>query len=220
MGGTSRNQPAPTNTNNRGRGRISTGLSLALGFLAVEWSVHLINAVVFGGGLSNYGIRPLDVDCLWGIITAPLLHGSLEHLMSNSLPGALFCFLIGLSGRRVWWEVTLITTVVAGLGTWFLGGAGTSHIGASGLVYGWLAYLVVRGIFNRSGTQIALGLVLAFFYSGLILGVLPGTPGVSWQAHLFGAIGGFFAGMIITSDDPPELVAKREAKKARKQTGY
>ncbi|MBK4142901.1 rhomboid family intramembrane serine protease [Corynebacterium macginleyi] len=208
IGGTSRNRPTPTSTTNRGRGRLSTGLFLALGFLAVEWSVHFINAVVFGGGLSNYGIRPLDVDGLWGIITAPLLHGSLEHLMSNALPGALFCFLIGWSGRRVWWEVTLITTVVAGLGTWLLGGAGTSHIGASGLVYGWLAYLVVRGIFNRSLLQIILGIILGFSYSGLIWGVLPVSEGVSWQGHLFGALGGVLAGMFISSDNPVKAEKK------------
>ena len=79
-------------------------------------------------------------------------------------------------------------------------------------MYGWLAYLIIRGFFNRSISQIITGVVLGFFYSGLIFGLLPGTEGVSWQAHLFGAIGGFIAGMVITSDDPPELVAKREAK--------
>ena len=100
-----------------------------------------------------------------------------------------------------------------------IGGIGTNHIGASGVIYGWLTYLLLRGIFNRSLPQIILGLILAFFYSSLIWGVLPGTPGVSWQAHLCGAIGGLLAGMFITSDDPPELVAKREAKQARKQAG-
>lgn len=84
------------------------------------------------------------------------------------------------------------------------------------LVYGWLAYLLVRGIFNRSGTQIALGVVLGLMYSGLVWGVLPVDEGISWQAHLFGAIGGIAAGMLITSDDPPALRVKREAKKAEK----
>ena len=123
-GGTFNYRPAPAGQVNRGdsknytrSGRITTGFSIAFGFLVVEWAVHIINAFLFGGQLSNYGIRPLDFNGIWGIFTAPLLHANFEHLMSNSLPGALFCFLIGLSGRRVWWEVTLITTVVAGLGT-------------------------------------------------------------------------------------------------------
>mgnify|MGYP001757772550 FL=1 len=128
--------------------------------------------------------------------------------MSNSVPGAIFCFLIGLSGRKAWWEVTLITTLVAGLGTWFIGGPGTSHIGASSLVYGWLAYLIVRGIFNRSLIQTILGIVLGFAYSGLVWGVLPVYEGVSWQGHLFGAIGGILAGMTITSDDPVKAVKR------------
>ena len=148
-GGTSNYRPAPTGQVNRGdsknytrSGRITTGFSIAFGFLVVEWAVHIINAFLFGGQLSNYGIRPLDFNGIWGIVTAPLLHANFEHLMSNSVPGAIFCFLIGLSGRKAWWEVTLITTLVAGLGTWFIGGPGTSHIGASSLVYGWLAYLI------------------------------------------------------------------------------
>ncbi|MFW9208111.1 rhomboid family intramembrane serine protease [Corynebacterium striatum] len=189
-------------------GRIRTGISLAVGFLVVEWLVQIINFLIFGGALSNYGIRPLDFNGIWGIFTAPLLHANFEHLIGNSVPSAIFCFLIGLSGRKAWWEVTIITVLVAGIGTWLLGGPGTSHIGASSLVYGWLAYLIVRGLFNRSFSQTALGVVLGFAYSGLVWGVLPVYEGVSWQGHLFGAIGGVIAGMIITSDDPVK-VAKR-----------
>ena len=96
--------------------------------------------------------------------------------------------------------------LIAGVGTWLLGGPGTSHIGASGMVYGWLSYLIVRGIFNRSLTQFLVGLGLGFAYSGLIWGVLPIYEGVSWQGHLFGAIGGIVAGMVITSDDPIKKV--------------
>lgn len=210
-----RRAPAPERLNHGDsknytrRGRITTGLTLAAGFLVVEWAVHIVNAFVFGGALSNYGIRPLDFNGIWGILTAPLLHVSFEHLASNSVPGAIFCFLIGLSGRKAWWEVTIITVLIAGLGTWFLGGPGTSHIGASSLVYGWLAYLIVRGLFNRSLVQTALGVVLGIAYSGLIWGVLPVYEGVSWQGHLFGALGGILAGMAITSDDPVRKLANR-----------
>ncbi len=98
-------------------GRIRTGISLAVGFLVVEWLVQIINFLIFGGALSNYGIRPLDFNGIWGIFTAPLLHANFEHLIGNSVPGAIFCFLIGLSGRKAWWEVTIITVLVAGIGT-------------------------------------------------------------------------------------------------------
>lgn len=189
-----------------------TGIRYALGYLLVIWAVFFINEIFFFGNLKAFGVHPLDPSALLNIFTSPLLHANLEHLISNSVPGAIFCFLIGYSGHRVWWEVTLIVAVVAGLGIWMFGGIGTNHIGASGLVYGWLAYLVVRGVFNRSARQILLGMALGFFYSGLVWGMLPGVPGVSWQGHLFGAVGGVLAGVFITSDDPPALRARRQAR--------
>lgn len=186
----------------RAPSNLRTGLACAVGYLVVIWAVHLINLFFFGGSLVALGIHPLDPSSLWHIVTAPVLHADFSHLTSNSVPGAIFAFLVGLSGRRAFWEVTAFVVVVGGAGTWFFGGVGTNHIGASMLVYGWLVYLLIRGVFNRSLGQIALGVVLFISYSGILWGVLPGTPGMSWQAHLFGAIGGVLAGMIITSDDP------------------
>lgn len=209
-------QPVPRRT--KRKQQRNSGLRFAGGFLAVIWAVFVLEMIF--PWLQGFGIHPLDIYSLPMIFTSPLLHANLEHIISNSLTGALFAYLIGYSGKRVFWEVTAFTVLIGGLGTWVFGGIGTNHIGASGLVYGWLAYLIVRGFFNRSIGQIITGVVLGFFYSGLIWGVLPGTEGVSWQAHLFGAIGGVVAGMMITSDDPPQLVAKREAKaleKARRQ---
>ncbi|MBZ8178224.1 rhomboid family intramembrane serine protease [Corynebacterium poyangense] len=190
--------------------RIATGVRYALGYVVLIWAVFFINLFVFGGTLNALGIHPLDPSAWWHIFVSPLLHANLEHLISNSAPGAIFCFLIGLSGRRAFWEVTFISLIIGGIGVWLFGGVGTNHIGASGLIYGWLAYLVIRGIFNRSFSQILLGVILGFCYSGLVWGVLPGVPGISWQAHLFGGIGGALAGMVIRSDDPPALQARRQ----------
>lgn len=209
-------QPSPTSPvpslRETARRRFRSGLSFAALYVIVIWAVHLINGLLFGGVLIFFGIHPLDLSSIWHIFTSPLLHADFGHLISNTVPGAVFSFLIGMSGKRVWWEVLAFVVIVGGLGTWLLGGVGTNHIGASGLVYGWLGYLLVRGIFNRSLPQILVGVVLGVFYSGLVWGVLPGTPGVSWQAHLFGALGGILAGMLITSDDPPALKARRERK--------
>jgi len=209
-------QPSPTapapSLRETARRRFRSGLSFAARYVIVIWAVHLINGLLFGGVLIFFGIHPLDLSSIWHIFTSPLLHADFGHLISNTVPGAVFSFLIGMSGKRVWWEVLAFVVIVGGLGTWLLGGVGTNHIGASGLVYGWLGYLLVRGIFNRSLPQILVGVVLGVFYSGLVWGVLPGTPGVSWQAHLFGALGGILAGMLITSDDPPALKARRERK--------
>jgi len=197
----------------------NTGLRFAALYVVAIWLVYIINLILFDENLLYFGIQPLDPDSLPCILTSPLLHGSLEHIVSNTVPGAVFAFLVGYSGKRVFWEVTAFVVFIGGIGTWLFGGVGTNHIGASGLVYGWLAYLLVRGFFNRSGSQISLGIILGFLYSGLVWGMLPGTPGVSWQAHLFGAVGGVVAAMIITSDDPPELAAKRERRQLEKQGG-
>lgn len=182
--------------------KTKTGFTFAVGYVAVIWGVHIVNTVVFGGSLSAFGIEPRDTSSLVGILFAPLLHADLSHLISNTAPGAIFSFLVGCTGARTWWEVTGFTVLVAGAGIWFFGAAGSVHIGASSLVYGWLAYLVVRGVFNRSLGQLAVGITVGVAYSGLIWGILPGTPGISWQGHLFGALGGILAGMTITSDDP------------------
>ncbi|CCI82779.1 rhomboid family intramembrane serine protease [Corynebacterium otitidis] len=187
--------PAPT-WRERAGSSLRTGLLFAIGYVAVIWGVHLINVFAFGGGLTQYGIRPLDTSSLIGVLFSPVLHVSFGHLISNTVPGAIFSFLIGLSGARAWWGTTAFVVLIGGLGTWFFGGVGTVHVGASLLVYGWLAYLLVRGIFNRSIGQIILGVVLGIAYSGLLWGVLPINEGVSWQAHLFGALGGVAAGVV------------------------
>lgn len=194
-----------------------SGWRFVLLYVAAIWAVFLLNMVVFGGNLNYFGIHPLDVSSLPFIFTSPLLHANLEHILGNTVAGAVFAYLVGYSGKRVFWEVSTFVVVIGGLGTWVFGGIGTNHIGASGLVYGWWAYLVVRGFFNRSGRQIILGLVLGFFYSSLVWGMFPGDADVSWQAHMFGAIGGAVAAMVITSDDPPALVAKRQQKDLEKR---
>lgn len=184
-------------------GGPAMGVRYALFYVGIIWLVHILNTFVFGGALNYFGIHPLDVSSIWTIFTSPLLHGGFDHLISNTVPGAVFSFFIGSTGRRTWWEVTLISIVIGGIGTWFLGGVGTNHVGASGVIYGWLSYLVWRGLFNRSFKQAALGIVLGFLYAGFIWGVLPNDAGVSWQGHFFGGVGGVVAGMLITSDDPP-----------------
>lgn len=211
-------QPAPPRQGRR-RAQAKVGLAYAIGYIIVIWAVHLVSVLVFGGDLVYFGIHPLEPASLPFIFTSPVLHVNFEHLISNTVPGAIFAFLVGYSGHRVFWEVTAFVVVVGGLGTWVLGGPGTNHVGASMLVYGWLAYLLVRGIFNRSASQIALGLLLGLMYSGLIWGVLPIDAGVSWQAHLFGAIGGVAAGVVITSDDPPALQARKAVKRQKKLAG-
>lgn len=187
--------------------RIGKGISTAVGFLVLLWAVFFAEGFV--PVLSTLGINPLDVSSLWHVATAPLIHANYQHIAGNSVPGAIFAFLIGCRGRRAFWEVTTIVAVVGGAGTWLFGGIGTNHIGASGLIYGWLVYPMLRGFYNRSFGEVVLGVILAITYSGFIWGVLPNSTGVSWQYHLFGALGGAIAAASITSDDPPRRAGDR-----------
>lgn len=177
-------------------GGLGAAISTAIGYLVLIWTVFLVNEFIFGGALNNFGVRPRETSTLWGILTAPLLHADYGHIVANSLPGALFAGLIALSSKRLFWQVTLLITVVGGGLTWLVGGVNTVHIGASGLIYGWLAFLVVRGFVNRRVMQIILGVILASMYSGLIWGVLPTQMAVSWQMHLFGGLAGIWAAVM------------------------
>lgn len=156
------------------------------------WVSEIIDTAL-DNRLDAEGIRPGSTDGLSGILFAPLLHGGFGHLVANTLPLLVLGFLVLLSGVRRWVAVTAIVWIVGGVGTWLTGGEGTVHLGASGLVFGWLTYLVLRGLFTRNATQILVGVFVFLVYGGLLLGVLPGQPGISWQGHLFGALGGVLA---------------------------
>jgi membrane associated rhomboid family serine protease len=157
--------------------------------LAVMWIVQLINAVTFHA-LDRFGIHPWSVAGLIGILFAPFLHGSFGHLIANSLPFLIFGWLILLHDVRDYVVVSLLAMLVGGLGTWLTGAPGSVHIGASGVVFGYFGFLLLRGWFRRSVGAILLSLLIGILYGGLIFGVLPGQAGISWQGHLFGFLGG------------------------------
>ncbi|WP_169836039.1 rhomboid family intramembrane serine protease [Corynebacterium aquilae] len=186
----------PTRPQNHKPQRLKSAAAIAVGYLVVLWVIYGLE-ILFGQSALKFGVHPLDVTSLPDIFTAPLLHGSLQHLISNSIPGALFAFLIALSGKRAFFQSTLIIAIISGLGVWLIGGPNSVHIGASGVIYGWLAYLVVRGWFNSNLLQLILGVVLGLSYTGWIWALLPTTPGVSWQYHLCGAIGGIIAARLM-----------------------
>jgi membrane associated rhomboid family serine protease len=153
--------------------------------------------------LDDDGIRPWSLDGLDGILWAPLLHGGWDHLIANTLPFLILGFLAMAGGIRQWVVVTAIIWILGGAAVWLTGGGpGTSHIGASGVIFGWLGFLLARGVFARSGRQIALAAVLLFFWGGLLWGVLPTQSDVSWQAHLFGALAGVLAARVVARPAP------------------
>ncbi|MGA8850617.1 MAG: rhomboid family intramembrane serine protease [Aeromicrobium sp.] len=165
---------------------------IAAGFVAVLWIIEGLDAIVPGQFESN-GVRPRSEAGLTGIVFGPLLHDDWAHLIGNSAPLLVLGFLLALAGVRTFATVTVLVWLTSGLGTWLIGGASTLHVGASGIVFGWIAYLVLRGVFADNVRQIFVGVVVFFAYGGALIGVLPGQPGISWEGHLFGAIGGVVA---------------------------
>jgi membrane associated rhomboid family serine protease len=151
--------------------------------------------------LDSAGIRPWSLDGLVGILWAPLLHGGWGHLIANTIPFLVLGFLAMAGGIRQFAVVTAVIWLLGGLGVWLTGGLTTLHLGASGVIFGWLGFLLARGFFARSGRQILLAAVLFFFWGGLLWGVLPTQSGVSWQAHLFGALAGVLAAWLVAGAD-------------------
>lgn len=174
----------------------------AIGICAFVAFLYAIEAVdtVSADNLDQAGIEPRTADGLWGIVFAPVLHDGWGHLLANTVPILVLGFLVLLSGIGRGLAATAIIWLVGGVGTWLTGGSGSLHIGASILVFGWLTYLLCRGVFTRQTGQIVLGAVVLILYGGLLWGALPGQPGVSWQGHLFGAIGGVLAAWVFAGD--------------------
>lgn len=153
--------------------------------------------------LNAEGIVPRTVGGLWGVLTAPLLHGGWGHLLSNLVPLLIFGFLILVGGLRQFVAVTVLVWLIAGFGVWLTGPSNSVTVGASVLVFGWLAFLVLRGVFSRHLAQILVGLVLLALWGGIFWGLLPGRMGISWQGHLFGALAGVLAAFLVAKADGP-----------------
>jgi membrane associated rhomboid family serine protease len=167
--------------------------------LGACWAVEVVNYADEGGLNGRYGIHPHDTHALWQIFTAPFLHAGLDHIMANSVPLAIFGFLAALRGLARFLAVSVIVIVASGLGVWFFAAPGSVTVGASGLIFGYFGYLLARGLFERRLLDIVLGVLIAVFYGTMIFGALPGQPGISWQAHLFGLFGGVLAAWLTRS---------------------
>ncbi len=169
-------------------------------FVVLLYVIELVD-VIADHRLDRLGVEPRSADGLWGILFAPVLHGSWTHLEANTIPALVLGFLVLASGIGRGLEATAIIWVVGGVGVWLVAGSSSIHLGASVLIFGWLVYLMVRGIWTRRVGEILLGIVLFLLYGTLLLGVLPGEPGISWQGHLFGALGGALAAWLVKLDD-------------------
>lgn len=177
--------------------RAKGGLLVAGGFAALLFAIEVFNMLTLHALNRTFGLRPRSADGLLDILTFPLLHANLNHLLSNAFPLIIFGFLVFLSGVRVFLTALGFSWLGSGLTVWLIGDGGIT-VGSSGLVFGLFAFLLVRGFFNQSWRQILLAVVLFMVYGSILLGVLPTMGGyISWQAHLGGAAGGVVAALLL-----------------------
>ncbi|MFV0452890.1 MAG: rhomboid family intramembrane serine protease [Propioniciclava sp.] len=161
--------------------------------LGVLWLLEVIDVAVPALKLDLWGISPRELDELPQLLTAPLIHSGFDHLVANSVPFFVLGLVILLSGLRGFITATLCSVIASGMVVWLIAPANSVTVGASGLVFGWLTFVLARGFFTRRWSHLVLGVAAFVVYGGILWGVLPSAAEVSWQAHAGGAIGGLLA---------------------------
>ena len=165
-------------------------------FLVAAWAIQAINWATGYSLNPSFGLIPRHIAGLDGVVAMPLLHGGFGHLMSNTVPILLMGALLAATATRALLSVNVIIIGLGGGLVWIFGSSAI-HVGASGLVFGWFGFLIARGLVDRSPVTLGAALLVGLVYGSVIWGVLPGTPGVSWEAHLFGAISGVVAAIVV-----------------------
>jgi membrane associated rhomboid family serine protease len=170
---------------------------------AVLWVVELVNHAQHDSLATRFGLIPRQVRGLWGVVTMPFLHDSYAHLASNTLPFVAIGWVVMLSGLRAWTVVTVATVVLGDFATWLVAPSNTVVVGASGLVFGWLGYLLARALFSRRLKWILTAVAVLFFFGTLLVGLFPTlNSNVSWQAHVCGFAAGGFVGFVLHPRQP------------------
>jgi membrane associated rhomboid family serine protease len=182
--------------------KVRDALVLMSGFLALIWVLQVFN---WADGYRldvDYGILPHQVSRLPEIFSAPLLHFSWQHIEGNSVPLFVLGVAAAYRGIGKFLLMTLIVTVVSGLAVWFFQSGNELTVGASGLIFGYFGYVLIRGFFDRNLLDIAIGVVAGVLYWTILQVAIPGTPGISWIGHLGGLFGGVLAAWFLRDRTP------------------
>lgn len=174
---------------------------VAVGMIVVIWVIQGINAADDYRLDGRFGLLSRNTGSLWHIFTMPLLHVSMEHIESNTMPLLILSFVAALGGMRYFWLATLFIVVVDGLGTWLISPSNVNTVGASGLIFGYLGFVVARGLFTRRIWQVVIGALMAIYYFWTLPLLFPDAVttqnNISWQGHLCGLIAGIGAALLI-----------------------
>jgi membrane associated rhomboid family serine protease len=179
------------------RAALYEGAAVIGVLVAVMWLLEIVNKID-GQALNGDGIYARSLSGLPGILSAPFLHAGFGHLIGNTVPFVVLGLVIAAAGARRVIEVTAVVVLVAGLGTWLISPSHVSTIGASGVVFGYAGFLIARGFFTRSFAALAIGVVVAIVFGISLAADLVPKTGVSWQDHLFGALGGILAAKLVS----------------------
>lgn len=158
--------------------------------IVAAWAIWIVNAGFLGKALNRLGIRPRTVGGLFGIGLAPVLHGDIQHIIGNTTTFFILGGLVILKGIDTFLIVTVLTALTSGIGIWLFGGDNTNHIGASGIIFGFLGFLLLRGYFERDVFSALISLIVCFFYGSRLWRLFPLKEQFSWEGHLFGFLGG------------------------------
>lgn len=177
---------------------------LLAGLLVVGlWFQEIVDQFILDERLDYFGIRPRNPDTFWHIFSAPFLHGGFEHLIANTVPIAVLAFMSAMRSIGRFMTATMIIMIVGGSLVWMFARGGSIHLGASELVFGYLGYLLGTGWWERTPAAIGVAVVAFVLYGSILWGVLPSNPYISWEAHLFGFIGGLMAALFLHKRTQP-----------------
>jgi membrane associated rhomboid family serine protease len=181
-------------------GELRTQVLILATLVSLMWVLEGLDTFIFQRGLDTLGILPRQPIGLRGILFAPFLHGGFGHLSANTAPFIVLGWLVMVRRITDFVAVSAIVMLVGGLGTWIFGAPGM-HIGASGVIFGYLGFLLARCYFDRRLSSGIIALFVGCTYGTILWGVLPTMPGVSWEGHLFGFIGGIISAAVVKSVD-------------------
>ena len=186
----------------RDRRKLKDAALVTLALIAAIWAIKLLE-LSFDLGLYRVGLYPMRLSGLVGILTAPLIHGSIEHTMSNTLP----LFLLGATlhyayPKSRWWVIGMIW-IGSGIGAW-IWGRPSYHFGASGLTHGLMFFIFLAGVIRRDSRSVVMAMLAFYLYGSMVWGIFPREPGISFELHLFGALMGIIAAVVFRHHDPKQ----------------
>lgn len=187
-------------------------------FVAILWLVKGVEFLL-DTDFAGYGLYPLDIKGLRGILFAPFIHGSWEHILNNTIPVFVLCLTLFYFYSEISYKVFFLIFFIHNFWLWFFG-RGAYHIGASGMIYGLGAFLFVSGIIRKNTHLLAISMLVAFLYGSMVWGIFPLEEGISWEGHLTGLVAGIILAFYYKRHGPPSNIGKWKYEDAEDDTEF